>query len=166
VFPSFRVPRIHPVIVGPYDLVQRELPTAVVPAGEADVVGIILIGDFDEVTGDAGEQCVGGDVEVEAAVVVEAGGDGVEDVVRRGAAAAEDDYLRMIPHTTQKCSKQRLVHNTTMKANQLTSGLSGTFFWNGLANSITRKPPFLGHRWISTFQPLRGARRRQFYSRL
>jgi len=57
------------VVVGPDDLDEEELPATVVPAGEADVVGKVPLGDLDEVAWSAGEQCVGGAAELEAAAV-------------------------------------------------------------------------------------------------
>jgi hypothetical protein len=89
------------VVVGSDDLVEGELAAAVIPAGEADVVGVVAFGEVDEVAGSAGEQCVGGGVEVEPAVVAEPGGDGVEDVVRRGAGAADDDEFGVVPRIVE-----------------------------------------------------------------
>src|SRR3982074_2135518 len=72
-------------------------PAAVVPAGEADVIGIVPLGECDEVAVDTGEQCVGRGAEVEAAVIVEAGGNGFQDMVRRRAAAADENEFGLIP---------------------------------------------------------------------
>jgi hypothetical protein len=67
-------PGVEAVVVRPNDLAERVLPAAVVPAGEADVVGVVELGDFDEVAGSAGEQGIRRSGKVEAVVVVETGG--------------------------------------------------------------------------------------------
>jgi|SRR5450631_2181636 hypothetical protein len=72
-------------------------PSAVIPFGEADVVGVVAVGDFHEKARGAGDQSVGGGIEVEATVVVEAVGDGFEDVMGRRATAADDDEFWVVP---------------------------------------------------------------------
>jgi hypothetical protein len=67
-----RAPGVEAVVVGPDDLVEEESPSAVVPAGEAEVVGVVAVGDFYEVASGAGEQRFAGFAEVEALVAVEA----------------------------------------------------------------------------------------------
>ena len=48
-FRDVGAPGVVAVVVGPGYLIEGKLPPAVVPASEADVVGIVAIGDFDEV---------------------------------------------------------------------------------------------------------------------
>jgi hypothetical protein len=91
------VPGVVAVVRGPDDLVEGERFATVEPAGEADVVVVVAFGDFDEAAGGVGEQVGGGAGEIEAAVVVEAGRHGVEDVVGGGAAAADDNEFGECP---------------------------------------------------------------------
>jgi hypothetical protein len=84
-------------VIGPDDLAESKLPAAVVPACEADVVGVVAVGDFDEVAECPGQQGLRGLREVGAAALVEASGDGFEEVVGGGAGAADDDQFGKIP---------------------------------------------------------------------
>ena len=91
-----RIPRVVTVVIGPNDLIQREMSLAVEPASEADVVLVVLRRDFQKETL-AGKNVVGWAIESGAFVVIEAVGDGVQDIVRGGAAAADDDQFGKSP---------------------------------------------------------------------
>jgi hypothetical protein len=64
------VPGVVAVDRGPDDLVEGKCLPRVESAGEADVVGVVALGDFDEAAWGVGEQLEGGAGEIEGRVVV------------------------------------------------------------------------------------------------
>ena len=74
------------------------VPAAVVPAGETDVVVVVAVVDLEEAEGRAGDEVGGRLVEIQAGtIVIEVGGDGVENVMSGGAAPTDNNYLWMTP---------------------------------------------------------------------
>jgi hypothetical protein len=77
-------PEVVAVFIGPDDLGEGEGLAVVVPAGVAgvaDVVEVLVLADFDEADRISVEQIVAGGGEIEAAVLFEADGDGVQDAL-------------------------------------------------------------------------------------